>query len=59
MVENMMDDGVKPKPTIVEASGNIKPIVDVKFKVKIPFQSHIEEKPNWDLLVLPSFAVLK
>jgi len=46
MVENMADDGVEPKPVIIEASGDVKPIVNVKLKVKIPFQVHIEEKPK-------------
>jgi len=50
MVEYVVDDGVEPKPAIIEASGeasvDIKPTVDVKVKVKIPFQTHIEEKPK-------------
>jgi hypothetical protein len=46
MVENMADDGVEPKPAIIEASGDVKPTVNVKLKVKIPFQDLIEEKPK-------------
>jgi len=53
MVENVADDGVEPKPAKIEASGvasdEVKPNVDVKFKVKIPFQAHIgqnQEKPK-------------
>jgi len=51
MVENVVDDGVEPKQTKIEASGvgvgssvassDVKPTKDVKFKVKIPFQAHI------------------
>ena len=53
MVENVADDGVEPKLVKIEASGvasgSVKPNVDVKFKVKIPFQAHIghiEENPK-------------
>ena len=46
MVENVTDDSIEPKPAIIEASGDVKPTVNVKLKVKIPFQSHIEEKPK-------------
>jgi len=59
MVENVADDGVKPKPAEIEASGeasgvgvgsgDVKPTKDVKFKVKTPFQAHIghnQEKPK-------------
>jgi len=52
MLENVADDGVEPKPAKIEAygigvsSGDVKPTVDVKLKDKIPFQSHIEEKPK-------------
>jgi hypothetical protein len=49
MVENVADDGVEPKPAIIEASGKVKPIVNVKLKFKIPFQAHIahiEGKPK-------------
>jgi len=50
IVENVADDGVEPKPAIIEASGeasfDVKPTVNVKFKVKIHFQAHIEEKPK-------------
>ena len=55
----MADDVVEPKPAKNEASsvgvgsgvasGDVKPTVDVQFKVKIPFRahiSHIEEKPK-------------
>lgn len=39
MVENVADDGVDPKPTIIEASdeasGDVKSTVNVKLKVKI------------------------
>jgi len=75
MVENVADDDVESKPAIIEASGvasnDVKPNVDVKFKVKIPFQAHIghnqgkpklvptdnfEGKPN---LYLPMFVLLK
>ncbi|KEH22227.1 hypothetical protein MTR_7g034570 [Medicago truncatula] len=48
-VENVADDDVEPKPAIIEASGDVKPTVNVKLKVKIPFQAriaHIEEKPK-------------
>jgi hypothetical protein len=55
MVENMVDDGVEPKPAKIEASDEasgvgvgsgvasdvVKPNVNVKLKVKIPFQAHI------------------
>ena len=53
MVENVADDGVEPKPAKIEAFGigvgsnDVKPTVDVKLKVKIPFHAHIghiEEK---------------
>jgi len=40
MVENLVNDGVEPKPAIIEAS------VDVKVKVKIHFHTHIEVKPE-------------
>jgi len=56
MVENVADDGVEPKLAKIEAfgvgvgsdvaSGDFKPNLDVKFKVKIPFQAHVEEKPK-------------
>ncbi|AES79360.1 hypothetical protein MTR_7g064870 [Medicago truncatula] len=46
MVENVADDGVEPKPAIIEASGDNKPTVNVKLKVEIPFQAYIEEKPK-------------
>jgi len=50
MVENTVDDDVEPKPVIIEASDetsvDVKPTVDVKVKVKILFQAHIEEKPK-------------
>ena len=74
MVENVADDGVEPKPAKIEASGvasnDVKPNVDVKFKVKIPFQAHIvhnQEKPkpvslkrNLNLnRYIPVFMVLK
>ena len=42
----MADYGVEPKPAIIEASGYVKPTVNVKLKVKILFQAHIEEKPK-------------
>ena len=47
MVKNVADDGVEPKPAKIEASDDVKPTVNVKLKVKIPFQArigHIEEK---------------
>jgi len=46
MVENVANDGVEQKSAIIEASGEVKPTVNVKLKVKIPFQAHIEEKPK-------------
>ena len=46
MVEKLADDGVEPKPAIIEASGDVKPTVNVNLKVKIPFQAQIEEKPK-------------
>jgi len=59
MVENVADDDVEPKPAKIEAFGvgvgfgvasdDVKPNVDVKFKVKIPFKAHIDhnqEKPK-------------
>jgi len=58
MVENVADDGVKPKPAKIEASGvgvascNVKPNGDIKFKDKILFQDHIghnQENLNWYL----------
>jgi hypothetical protein len=59
MVENMADDGVKLKSTIIEIFGDVKPSVNVRLKVKIPFQAHIEEKPNPVPPVLPRFAIMK
>jgi len=44
MVENMADDGVELKSAIIEACGDVKPTIIVKFKVKIPFQAHIVGK---------------
>jgi len=48
MVEKVMDDSVEPIPAIIDAyvvaSVDVKPIVDVKVKVTIPFEAHIEEK---------------
>jgi len=47
MVKNVADDGVEPKPAKIEASDDVKPTVNVKLKVKIPFQArigHNEEK---------------
>lgn len=35
----MVDNGVEPKPAIIKASDDVKPIVNVKFKVKILFQA--------------------
>lgn len=49
MVENVANDGVEPKLAKIEASGVGKPTVNVKLKVKFPFQAHIphiEEKPK-------------
>jgi len=50
MVKNVASDGIESKPAIIEAfgetSGDVKPTVNVKFKVKILFQAHIEEKPK-------------
>ena len=50
MVENVVDDCVEPEPAIIEASGeasiDVKPTVNVKFKFKIPLKVHIEEKPK-------------
>jgi len=56
MVENVADESVEPKPAKIEASGeafsvslgsgDVKPTVDVKFKVKTLFQAHIDEKPK-------------
>jgi hypothetical protein len=50
MVKTVVDDGVEPKLAIIEASDeasvDVKPTVNVKFKVKVPFQTHIEEKPK-------------
>jgi len=53
MVENVADDGVEPKLAKIEAFGkassDVKPTVNMKLKVKIPFQvhiGHIEEKPK-------------
>jgi hypothetical protein len=37
-------DGVESKSAIIEASGDVKPAINVKFRVKIPFQAHIEKK---------------
>jgi len=52
MVENVVEDGVEPKPAKSKAfgvaSGDVKPTKDVKFKVKIPFQAdivHNQAKP--------------
>ena len=42
MVDNVAGDDVEPKPAKNEASGDVKPTVNVKpFKVKIPFQARI------------------
>nr|ABD32223.1 hypothetical protein MtrDRAFT_AC148762g22v2 [Medicago truncatula] len=51
MVENVVEDGVEPKPAKIKASGvgvgfgvtssDVKPTKDVKFKVKVLFQAHI------------------
>jgi len=58
MVENVVDDGVEPKPAIIEDSINasvyVKPIVEGSVDVKIPiqasvkisFQAYVEAKPN-------------
>jgi len=56
MIENVTDDGVQSKPTIIETSGDVKPTVNVKLKVKIPFQTHIKEKSK---LVPTSVAKLR
>jgi len=40
MVENLVDDGSRPKSTIIEAFGDVKPTVNVMFKVKVPFEDH-------------------
>jgi len=50
MVDNVTGDDVEPKPAKIEASGDVKPTVNVKpFKIKIPFQVNIgkieEPKP--------------
>jgi len=37
---------VKISFSLFEASVNVKPTVNLKFKVKILFQAHIEEKPK-------------
>ncbi|AES88631.1 transmembrane protein, putative [Medicago truncatula] len=58
VVENVADEGVEPKPAKIEASdeassvdvgsgvasGDVKLTVDVKFKVKIPFQEQIFQR---------------
>jgi len=50
MVENVVDDGVEPKQTIievcVETSVDVKSIIEVKVNVKIPYQAYIEAKPK-------------
>jgi len=55
MVENVADDSFEPKLTKIEAYGvgvgsnDVKPNVDVNFKVKIPFQAHTghnQQKPK-------------
>ena len=49
MVDNVASDEVEPKPAKTEAFGDVKPTSNVKpFKVKIPFQAHIDksEEPN-------------
>jgi len=49
MVDNLADDDVEPKLAKIEASGDVKPTVNVKpFNVKIPFHNigKIEEKPK-------------
>jgi len=33
MVENVVDDGVEPTLAIIEASGDVKPTINVKLKV--------------------------
>jgi len=77
MVENVAYDDVESKPPKIEASdvtfGDVKPNVDVKFKVKIPFKLilfttkknlnrylPITLKKNLNLnLYIPVFVVLK
>jgi len=46
MCKNVADDVVEAKPVIIEASGDVKATVNVKLRLKIPFQAHIEEKPK-------------
>jgi len=46
MVENVANDDFDPKPSIIKASDDVKSTVNIKLKVKIPFQAHIEEKPK-------------
>jgi len=42
MIENMVDDGVEPKPAMID----VKPIVESLVNVKIPFQAYIQAKPT-------------
>jgi len=44
MVDNMVDDGVEPKPTIIESSVDVKHTIDASIDVKISTQASIEEK---------------
>jgi len=49
MVENVVDDGVEPKPAIIKASIeapiDVKPTIEVLVNVKIFIQASVEVKP--------------
>jgi len=44
MVENVVDDGVEPKPAIIESSVDVKYTIDTLIDVKISTQASVEEK---------------
>jgi len=41
-----MDDGVEPKPVIIEASVDIKHTIEVLVDIKISTQASVEAKPT-------------
>jgi len=59
MVENVANDGVEPKLAIIEASRDVKPTVNVKFKSKFPFKLILKKNLNRYLQVFSRFVVLK
>lgn len=45
MFESMVDDGVEPKPAIIESSIDVKHTIEASIDVKISTQASVEEKP--------------